>query len=317
MTELPDPPQPLVDAIDAALVADSRPDYDGLGINASECGTECARALFYTLCWASPSERTNGRRERIFERGEWEEDRVLRYLRMAGCDVLALDPRTEQQWRFSLARGLLRGRADGKVEGIPEAPKTVHVLEIKSLKASDWRAIRKHGLAKAKPLHWHQLQAGMVGLGHDRGLYIGVNKDTEEILTERLHLDAERMARIAAKVEALADAYEAPSRIADDPASYACRFCRHKGVCHEGQMARRTCRSCLHFTFGEGGQGHCGRFARPLSHTAQRAGCPVHLYLPTLVPGEQTDADPEGETVTYLMPDGSTWVDGAPGETAA
>ena len=44
--------------------------------------------------------------------------------------------------------------------------------------------------------------------------------------------------------------------------------------------------------------------------------CPAHLYLPALVPGEQVDADPEAETVTYRMQSGAIWVDGATEETA-
>jgi hypothetical protein len=42
----------------------------------------------------------------------------------------------------------------------------------------------------------------------------------------------------------------------------------------------------------------------------------VHLFLPALVPGEQIDADPEAETVTYRLSDGTTWIDGAVGEAA-
>ena len=42
----------------------------------------------------------------------------------------------------------------------------------------------------------------------------------------------------------------------------------------------------------------------------QQAGCLNHLFIPALVPGEQIDADPEAETVSYRMADGSVWVDG-------
>ncbi len=43
----------------------------------------------------------------------------------------------------------------------------------------------------------------------------------------------------------------------------------------------------------------------------QAEGCPAHLFLPGLVPGEQVDASEEDETVTYKLRDGSVWVDGA------
>ena len=182
MTAVSPPAMPTVDAIWAAIESEPREEWDGYGISASELGVACDRRLWYGLRWASPSDVPKGRMLRIFERGNWEEGRVLRDLRMAGVEVDDVNPDTGKQWRFAMANGWLRGKADGLIlRGVVEAPKARHVLEIKSLKASDWRAILKHGLLKAKPEHWHQLHAGMAGLSVDRGLYIGRNKDTEEL----------------------------------------------------------------------------------------------------------------------------------------
>ena len=312
MTELPIPPMPTVDAIWAAYEANARPQFDGYGIAASAIGRECDRELFYTLRWASPAEKLTGRKLRIFARGNMEEQRVLDDLRMVGLEVLDHDDMTGKQWTFSRARGWLRGKADGKISGVIEAPKAEHVLEIKSLKAADWRAIIRHGLLKAKPEHWHQLHEGMAGLGIARGLYVGVNKDTEEILTERLRLDGEVAARSEARVLRIVDATDAPSRIADKPEAFACRFCNHVATCHGATLPRRNCRTCIHLTLTESGVGHCERFNEPRDPKAQAQGseCPAHLYLPSIVPGEQIDADPEAETITYQLRDGSEWTDG-------
>lgn len=313
MTELPERPMPTVDAIWRAMEAVPRREYEGYGISASALGAECDRQLWYSLRWASPDEAINGRKLAIFERGNWEEDRILQALKLAGLTVWPVDPETGRQWTFALAKGWLRGKADGQASGAIEAPKAVHCLEIKSLKAADFRAILKHGLAKAKPEHWHQLHAGMAGLGATRGLYIGRNKDTEELLTERIRLDEAEIAKQEARVLRLVDMHDAPGRISEKPDAFACRFCRHKAACHDGAFARRHCRTCLHFTLTENGIGHCARWQEPRDPAAQRAGseCPAHLYLPDLVPGEQVDADEEAETVTYRMADGSIWIDGA------
>lgn len=314
MTEVPERPMPTVEAIWAAIEAENagRPHYDGYGIAASALGSECDRQLWYGLRWSSPPEAMTGRKLRIFQRGDIEEWRVIADLRRAGLHVEDADPATGRQWAFSWAGGVIRGKADGVVlSGVIEAPKAQHVLEIKSLKASDWRAIMKHGLAKAKPEHWHQLHAGMVGLGIARGLYVGVNKDTEEILTERLRLDAEAAARCEARALRIRDSHDAPPRISDKPDSFACRFCAHGALCHGGGFARRHCRTCLHFTFGDNGDGHCERFSEPRGPKAQAQGCPAHLYLPALVAGDQIDADEAAETITYQRPDGSIWIDGA------
>jgi hypothetical protein len=313
MTELPDRPMPTVDAIWRAMEAGQRPAYDGYGISASALGTACDRQLWYGLRWASPPETMTGRTLAIFERGNWEEDRILQALELAGLDVQAVNPETGRQWTFALANGWLRGKADGRVTGVIEAPKTAHCLEIKSLKASDFRAILKHGLLKAKPEHWHQLHAGMAGLGLSRGIYIGRNKDTEELLSERIKLDEGEIAKQEARVLRVVDMHDAPGKISDKADAFACRFCRHKETCHEGAFARRHCRTCLHFTLTDSGNGHCARWNEPRNPAAQRMGsdCPSHLYLPDLVAGQQVDADEEAETVTYQMADGSIWIDGA------
>ena len=315
MAELPEPRQPTVDAIWKARENENnaRPQYEGYGVSASRLGTECDRKLFCDLRWVSPPESLTGRKLRIFERGNIEEERVLDDLRRAGLEVSDVDPVTEKQWRFSLANGWLRGKADGRVLGLLEAPKTEHLIEIKSMKAADWRAVQKHGLKKKKPDHWHQLHSGMSALGLNRGAYIAVNKDTEEILIERIKRDAEEANKQEARVLGLVEAHDLPGKIADKAENFACRFCQHKPFCHQQKFARRTCRSCIHFSFLSDGNGHCERFNEPLTPKQQRQGqdCLAHLYLPALVHGDQVDAEPERETITYEMKDGTTWTDGA------
>lgn len=306
-----------VEAIFAALAAEARPQFDAWGISASHLGRACDRELWLSLRWASPPEDLTGRKLRIFERGDIEERRILADLRRAGVVVDDLDPATGRQWRFALASGWLRGKADGICRGLPEAPEERHVLEIKSLKAADWRAIQKHGLAKVKPEHWRQLHAGMEGLKISRGIYLGVNKDTEELLAEFLTLDPAEAAADEARVLRLVEADHAPLRAAEKPEAFVCRFCPHAATCHEGALPRRSCRTCLHFSFGRDGSGHCACFDQPRAPEAQKRGseCEAHLFLPSLIPGEQIDADEAAETVTYRRPDGSTWIDGAKDES--
>lgn len=301
-----------VDAIFAALEAEPRASFDAWGVSASHLGRACDRELWLSLRWASEPEAITGRKLRIFERGDLEERRILADLRRAGVLVEDLDPATGRQWRFALAKGWLRGKADGICAGLPEAPGERHVLEIKSLKAADWRAIVKHGLAKAKPDHWRQLHAGMAGLEIPRGIYLGTNKDTEELLAEFVALDPAEAAADEARVLRLVEADHAPLRAADQPEAFVCRFCPHVAICHEGALPRRSCRTCLHFSLGRDGAGHCARFDHPRAPIGQRIGadCEAHLFLPSLISGEQIDADDGAETVTYRRPDGSVWVDG-------
>ena len=316
MAAIPPVENPTVLAIwrarEAEAASDSRAGHEGFGIAASAVGTSCDRQLWLSLRWASPPEAPTGRQLRIFERGSLEEERVLGDLRRAGVEI------SREQERFALAGGWLRGKIDGVGVGFLEAPKAEHVLEIKSMNASGWRSVQKHGLMRSKPEHWHQLHAGMAALGIARGAYVTVNKDTEEILIERVRLDVEEANRQEARVERLVAEHEPPLKIAENAERPPCRFCRHKRHCFEAAMPRRHCRTCLHFAFGRDGNGHCARFDEPRSPQRQQEGkdCPAHLFLPALVPGEQIDADTEAETVTYRMQSGAIWVDGATEETA-
>jgi hypothetical protein len=313
---LPPIESPTVTAIwrarEAEAAADPRSAFEGYGIAASALGSSCDRQIWLTLRWASPPETPSGRQTRVFERGVLEEERVTADLRRAGVEV------SREQERFALAGGWLRGKVDGVGVGFLEAPKAEHVLEIKSLNASSWRSVQKHGVAASKPEHWHQLHIGMAALGIARGAYVATCKDDEAIYIERIHLDVDEANRQEARVERLVAAHDAPLKIADNADRPPCRFCRHKALCFEAAMPRRHCRSCLHFAFGRDGNGHCARFDEPRSPQRQHEGkdCPAHLFLPALVPGEQVDADPEAETVTYRMRDGTTWIDGAAEETA-
>jgi hypothetical protein len=55
----------------------------------------------------------------------------------------------------------------------------------------------------------------------------------------------------------------------------------------------------------------CSRWSKPLSLEEQDEGCPAHLFVPQLVPGEFVDSDPDAETITYKLRSGRLWTDGA------
>lgn len=281
--------------------------YDSLGISVGEIGNECDRALFYGLRWASEPEEIDGRKLSIFRTGDRWEEVLVNDLERIGVEVWG------QQDRIRLVHGFVRGKCDGKAIGVLEAPKTEHLLEFKSSNDNGFKEIAKKGCKDAKPLHYAQCQLGMHMFGPTRALYLIVNKNTDERYAERIHYDLEYCLRILARAERIVFSDHVPARISEDPEFYKCRFCKHRAVCHEGAQPRVSCRSCIHAQPERGGDGQwsCARWAKPLSPDEQRESCPVHLYLPELVPGRQVDCDPEMETITYEMPDGTFWTDGA------
>jgi hypothetical protein len=287
---------------------DSNESWDSWGISVGELGTECDRSLFYTFRWTTEPEQVEGRIVRLFRRGDIEEERLVADLEAIGVDVFG------RQDRIRLVCGHVRGKIDGRAIGVPEAPATEHLCEFKSAKDESFKAMVKAGSVRmAEPKHFVQIQLGMHMLGLSRGLYMMTNKNDETIYSERVEYDVEFCTRILARAERIVQLHKPPARIAEKADDFRCMFCKHKPICHGNAFPRVTCRSCLHSTAEMGGDGHwsCARWSKPLSIDEQKAGCPTHLFLPALVPGEQTDVDEENETVSYVLRDGSTWVDGA------
>ncbi len=306
MAPIPRPKSSTVQAIYDWYKA-ANDNYDSLGISVGELGNDCDRALWYGFRWTSPPEDLDGRKIRLFRHGDIIEDRLVEDLRNIGIEV------TGQQNRIRLVGNHVRGKIDGRGTGIKEAPKTEHLIEFKSSNRKNFLPLVKNGVQKEKPLHYVQLQLGMHMFGLTRGLYLVDCKDDDELYAERVEYDVEFCARTLARAERIILAEEPPAKISDDPEFFKCRFCKHQSACHAKAFARVTCRSCLHSTPEMNGDGHwsCARFNKPLGLDEQRAACPAHLFIPGLVPGEQTDIDEQAETVTYRLHDGRTWVDGA------
>lgn len=309
MVALPQTISPTIGAIEAAVEAAETRDFDYV-IRGSSIGHPCERHLFYRFRWAQEPEQFDGRKLRLFHTGHAEEARMVAWLRMAGVTVEAVDPATGGQWEVIALDGHFAGHLDGIATGILEAPVTPHLLECKTHNTKSFEQLKKHGVVVSKPEHVAQMQIYMHLKGLTRAFYLAKHKDSDELYAERIHCDAGQAMALLAKAERIRDANQAPARISDDPDFFQCRWCSSHAICHGGGWALRNCRTCLSSTPVGSGQWQCERFDRILSIDDQKAGCPSHLFLPSLVPGEQTDANEAKGTVTYRMPDGLTWIDG-------
>lgn len=281
--------------------------WDSLGISVGEANAPCDRQLWYSFRWCTPLEVHTGRQLRLFQTGHLEESRLVEDLERIGVDVYG------SQDRIRLVQGHVRGKADGRGMGIPEAPKTEHLLEFKSSNAKGMKSIIKDGCKVAKPLHYGQCQLGMHAFGLTRCLYLVASKDDDTLYAERIEYDLEWTLRLLARLERIINMDEPPSRISEKADWFECLFCKHKAVCKEDAWPRVTCRSCLYSTPEMGGDGHwsCSRFSKPIAFEEQKAACSAHLTIPALVPGEQIDCSEADETVTYRLRSGEIWIDGA------
>jgi len=312
MVALPQTISPTIAAIEASVEAAEVRDFDHV-VRGSSIGHACERHLWYRFRWAHLPETFDGRKLRLFHTGHVEEARMVAWLTAAGVKVEDVDPATGEQWEVVALDGHFKGHLDGQATGIIEAPVVAHLLECKTHNAKSFAQLKQHGVAIAKPEHVAQMQIYMHLKGLTRAFYLAKHKDTDELHAERVPYDAAQALALLAKAERIAKANEAPARVSDDPNYFLCRAfnCASYDICHQPGFALRNCRTCLHSDTAIDGGWYCHRHDRALSIDDQRAGCPNHLYLPSLVHGEQIDSDEKAETVTYTLPDGSEWTDGA------
>lgn len=310
MAAIPELKSRTSQAIDAWYEA-TQETGDDATLRCSSLGKSCDRRLWFAYRWAHPKERFGARILRVFENGKQREATILNMLRGAGISIREIDEETGLQFRVVLAGGALTGSCDGIAEDVPEAPATPHLVEIKTMNNKRWQEWRRKGVAASDPVYYVQCQLYMHGLGLARCLFVAENQDTKEIEVERIKYDALFAAQQIARAERIAGSDAAPPRISDDPDWYECRTCPANAVCHGDQIiARRNCRTCL-ASANRGDKWRCRRRNFDLTPKDQENGCSVHLYLPALVPGKQIDADLDAGTVSYLMDDGSTYIDGA------
>lgn len=308
---------PTLEAADRALEAKSAADrWRSQKLGMGEVGGSCQRRMWYNFRWAFKEIFTAESLKR-FEDGHRSEEVQAERLRIVeGINLETIDPHTGKQFSYIDIDGHARGKCDGKITGLLQAPVKKHIWEHKAVaekKVSELVKIvgeigEKAALKKWNPTYYGQAQLYMHYEGTDRH-YCTVStpgaRATIGIRTEYDHAFAlmlkARMARIVKSEEPL-------DKISQKPDWFECKGCPALGICHNGEMPDRTCRTCLHSTPIANGEWQCDRWGKRLTTEEQSAGCQAHKFLPPLVPGEVISADNTG--VTYKMPDGSTWYDG-------
>jgi len=289
-------------------------------LGASAIGKPCLRQHWYSFRWAKPADFP-GRIYRVFQTGLLQEPRVYADLRGIDCTVEEFDPATGAQWSFSeeSTGHHLKGNCDGFVTGIPGARKARHVLEIKTASDKMFKAMQKDGVKQAKPEHWAQMQLYMHWSKVERALYFVVNKDNEEIYTERVAYDRDAALALIAKARAIIESAEPPVRLSEDPTWWECKFCDYQAICHGQALPAVSCRTCAHSTPKLDGDAawHCGKYDGEIPVADQRTGCSGHLYIPILLERCAKPVDGDETHVVYEMAGGAQFINGDPDEFGA
>ncbi len=312
MAALPEPQATTAQAVLRWWAA--QPDPHRAHLGASLIGAACDRRLWLTFRWAG-KEQFDGRMRRLFDHGKREESRVVEELRGIGCEVHADDG--QAQFRVSACDGHFGGSFDGVVRGLPEAPKTWHVLEVKTHSSKSFKDLQAKGVQAAKPQHYAQMQAYMLLGDLDRALYYAVNKDTDELHIERVPLDEKFARSLVERAQRIISADTPPQRLSTDPAWFECKWCPFHAACHGQQVPETNCRTCVHSSPVADGAWQCADKHRTITLAQQRQVCEQHRFIPPMLErfGEAVDMD--GDAVVYQTPAGVRFSNGAPGWSSA
>jgi len=277
--QIPEPINTIASKIDQ--LHESKPQDFRPHFGISMVGHPCQRKQWLSFRWAF-REKFSGRILRLFRRGNNEELTVIDDLRAIGIDVREFGA---NQRRVKIS-GHVSGSIDGIIYGgVPDAPKSQHILEAKTHSKKSFDDLEKQGVHKSKPEHYAQMQGYMLATGIDRALYFAVCKDDDRIYTERVKLDREYAKKITDQATTLSLADRMPPPISTDPGWYQCKFCPAHDLCHGSKKTNQVnCRTCAHSTAKEDGSWHCAKWDAPIPEQAQRVGCRSHVLHPDLVP---------------------------------
>ena len=280
------------DLIDAAVEAEIKPARHGYRLRASEIADPCERKLWAGLRWLYAPEQTKARNQRIFDVGNNVEDRYIADLRKVEQFEVVDSEWNDYKWKdeqigISFGDGHGYGYLDLEVLGLPEAPKTWHVGEVKSASQTDYNALLKHGVQAKKPLWYGQGQLYAHIRGRTRIVFFVECKNDQQRNPFRLEYDAHYAMNLVVKAERIAFADVPPVRAFSKPDDRGCLFCRAKEWCWTEKPIDipRTCRSCVHVEPISKGKWACNRnpaCARPLKREDQEAGCEHHEFIPSV-----------------------------------
>ena len=270
-------------------------------LGASLIGDECCRKLWYSFRWVA-NPRFDGRMYRLFNTGQIEESRVVNDLRNVGMCVYDRDPDSGKQINYIEKECRHHsGSLDGVIKKILESPETWHVLEIKSASNKYFKEIKTKGIQKVKPLYYAQVQMYMRWSKLTRAFFVVVNKDTDEIYSERIYYDKDFAEQLSNKAKRIVFSDIPLERLGSTSNSFTCKWCDYIDICWGKKLPLVSCRTCAFATPEVEGTWTCGRDIEKvvLSELKQKTGCERHIFIPQLVPLESTDADPEKGTISY------------------
>lgn len=252
-------------------------------LGASEIGAPCSRALWYRFRWFKKS-WFPAKILRVFRMGHFIEAEIIKDLRKKFQVWNKKDDDT--QYGFESLNGHFAGSCDGIIKGLEEAPKTPHVLEIKSAKDSKFKEMVRKPLEEVQPKYYAQTQLYPIKLHLKDTLLVIENKDTSERHSIRIKATAAKAKEYEAKAREIIESPYPLEKIGG-PDWYQCKYCDFYNICQYNRTdeIERNCRTCVHSKTNtkEGlPQWTCSLHNKEINKEEQLKGCSQHEAISEL-----------------------------------
>lgn len=266
-------------------------------MGASVIGDDCRAKIWGDFRWLS-REKFTGQKLRLFNRGHLEEPRFIKLLRGMGFEVKEHDENGEQFGMIGC-----RGHFGGHLDGLCKAPER-YQLETDLIILDEYKSHNEKSYAKlagpkdqdgqynlrirhggqgvklSKPQHFDQMCCYGRTYNCKYGLYVAVNKETDEIYFEIVPLDWNNADNLFRKADILIRSQRMPQKIAETETFWKCKGCSQIGVCHRKELPPKSCRSCVFAVPEDDGKWQCTNSAdcipateKTLSKERQKVGC--------------------------------------------
>lgn len=234
----------------------------------SGLGDSCNRKLWLQFRWCTVEEHTR-RLGRLFSRGHREEKHIIADLSRIGIVCSSV------QLTMVAGFGHIKGHNDGTAVNVPEAPKTRHLLEFKTLSDSSFKSVMKKGVKIDKPIYYAQVQLYMHHLKLTRCLWIAVNKNNDDYFVTRIKYDKEFAKELIRKGEDIILMEQMPPiRAPHSPTYFKCKhMCSGYNVCFRNAKFKKSCRSCKKGRPAVNGEWECFYHNSKIPIDFQRKGC--------------------------------------------
>lgn len=246
-------------------------------LGASQIGNNCSRALWYGFRWIA-HKKHDGRQQRLFQRGHFEEPRFCSYLEAIGFKVTLFDENNldaESKGARQIRISDCKGHFGGSIDGIGEHPKYGKFLtEFKTQgTGKKFTELFEKGVKACKPVHFAQMSLYGFKLGLKYAIYMAVNKNDDDLHVEVVELDWKLAEDLLKKAEMIVFTQEAPAKIAQTASYFECSWCDFKSICHYNAEPLKNCRSCKKCFAKEESSWYCDEYKQTVPKNYLKQGC--------------------------------------------